>query len=291
MNLHNLSSTYRIFLIAIGLIGALPAQAAVTYEYRGRPIFVGEADTGAGSYVQTTPGLLKDSFFPPAPPISIGSPIPATFSFASPLAPSSTIPFHLESGGFNFLGPTTGGLQAYSTGILKSVAEYGRITSDINTYLVGSPVNNFYEYYRYSALDGHVTTDASGNISAWDLTFTLYDDPNGGILIDKNTNPPTAHSWAGGSFAFQPDAVLHISSDPASFHQITNVVSLNQMPHTGPYDFFGADWAQENPGANLHYRYYTEQPGSIVLVPEPESWAMMMAGLGFLGWRIRRLKK
>jgi hypothetical protein len=291
MNLKNiLDNTFRTLLVAIGLlIGSLPAQASVTYKYSAQTS-LGELDTGFGSHVQTAPGLLQGSAVHPLGPLAdIGSPITASFSFAAPLPLSSTIPVHLESGGYNFLGATQGGLQSYSTDFVTSLLV--PITSDINTYAAGS-VGNVDLYHRYSALDGQVTTDASGNISAWNLQFTLYDDGNGGgIRIDKDTNPPTPKDENGNSFGFQPDALLHISSDSASFQQIQNVVSLNGTSHSGSYSFDGADWIQENPGGSQHFRYYTDQPGSIVLVPEPETWAMMIAGLGLLGWRMRGLRK
>jgi hypothetical protein len=285
MNLHIVDNTCRISLIAVGLIGSLSAHADVPYEYKGQPVFLGEAEIGSGSYVQTLPGFLQAPTITPPPPIIIGSPISATFSFASPLAANSTIPLHLESGGYNFLEATQGGLTGYSTDILTST-NY-RITNNIDAYLAGSAGDTF-DYYRYSALDGQVTTDASGNISAWDLQFTLYDDGDGtGIRIDKTTNEFT--NWSGGGFGFQPDAILNISSSPASSQSIDNVVELDEAPYSGPdpYTFSGSDWSQANPGGEQHFRYYTAEPGSIVLVPEPETWAMMLVGLSLLGWRAR----
>jgi hypothetical protein len=276
-------STYRIFLVAIGsLICSLPAKASVTYEFTSKPIFVGSAISGQTGQreVQTNPGLLQSSFgFPP--PVSINSPVTASFTLASPLAPNSITPLHLESGGFNLLGPTQGGLQSYSAAGISSIYP---ITSDITTYQSGTDGRTVFDYARYSALNGQVTTDGSGHISAWNLNFILYDDGHGGgIRLDQSTNPPTILN----GFPFDQDALLSISSNPASPKSFTNVISLNGVPNTNDFNFNGADMAFEDRG-NVRFTYYTQQPGSIV--PEPESWAMMMAGLGLLGWQIRRLK-
>ena len=183
MNLHNiLDNTCRNFLVAIVLlIGTLPAQANMTYNFTTNPVFVGEAKTTLGEEVQTNPGVLN---FPNSPPVLIGSPLNASLTFASPLASSSITSVHLESGGFNLQGATQGGLQSYSAGI-----SLFPITSNIDTYLTGS-AGTVFNYSRYSAVDGQVTTNASGHISAWNLNFILYDDGNGGgITLNQSTNP------------------------------------------------------------------------------------------------------
>ena len=41
-------------------------------------------------------------------------------------------------------------------------------------------------------------------------------------------------------------------------------------------------------GPDVHYTYYTDQLGSVVLVPEPETYAMLLAGLGLIGFMARR---
>ena len=280
MNLTDISGyTYRTFLVITGtLIGSFSAQASTTYQFSSTPVYVGEIQNTGRNEVQTTPGPL-----PGGPPVFIGgAPLTASLSFASPLAPNSTTPIHLESGGFNLLGQTKGGLEGYSAGV---VSEYP-ITSDINQYLRGS-FNNIFDYIRYSAVDGLVITDATGRISDWNLNFTLYDNGNGeGITLDQSTNPPTIVN----GFSFLTDAVLSISSNPAIPITFSNVVALNGEPHTGSYSFNGADTVFADHG-DLQYRYYTAQPGSIVLVPEPETWAMMMVGLSLLGWRAGRVKK
>ncbi|SFN66263.1 PEP-CTERM protein-sorting domain-containing protein [Nitrosospira briensis] len=280
MNLHDiLNHPSRNFLMTIGLwAGTLPVQASVVYEFKSAPFAVGWVQNLSQYEVKTTEGFL------PGGTVNIGDPLTASLTFASPLAPNSTIQLSAESGGFDFMGrPNQGNVEAYST----QVSLYP-ITSDINAYLSGS-AGTVSSYDRYSSLDGEVTTDATGNISEWNLNFTLYDDGSGGgFMLDHATNPPTIINGLPSSV----DGLLSISSNPALPLTVSNVVSINDVPQDPPvsFDFNGADTAFVDPGLG-QYRYYTEGPGSMVLVPEPESWAMIMAGLGLLGWKTRRLKK
>ena len=159
------NNTCQMFLVIVGaLIGSLSAQASTTYNFTSAPVYLGELQNSGQNEVQTTPGLLQSPNSPlPSPPIWIGSPITAYLSFTSPLSPNSTTPIHLESGGFNLLGPTKGGMDGYWAG--GSIVP---ISNDINQYKAGSSADAV-KYDHYSAVDGQVTTDASGNISAWNL--------------------------------------------------------------------------------------------------------------------------
>jgi hypothetical protein len=275
MNLFNICiNSSRNALIPIGLlIGALPAQAAMTYNFRSAPISVGTVLNLGGTEVQTVG------------PFNIGDPQTASLTFESPLAANSNIQISAESGGFDFVGSENqGGLIAYSAFGLPIP-----ITSDINQYLTGAPIGDQLSVYRYSSLEGSVTTNDIGNISTWDLRFTLYDDPIGQehrFLIDRVTN--TIDQTPGFT-----DAFLAISSNAPTSQTITNVAALNgeaydQNDHTFTFD--GADTVFIDPGTP-QYTFYTSQPGVMVTIPEPETWGMMMAGLGLLGWRIRNLKK
>lgn len=290
MNLHDiLSHPSRNFLMTIGLLaGSLPVQASVVYEFTSAPVSVGWVKTlsqrEAQYEVKTTEGFLPNGT------VNIGDPLTASLTFASPLEPNSTIQLSAESGGFDFMErPNQGNVEAYST----QVSLYP-ITSDIEQYASGSG-GTFTTYDRYSSLDGHVKTDAVGNISEWKLDFTLYDDgAGGGFTLDRGTSPPTfiVNGLPSDGPPTFVDALLSISSDPAQSLTVSNVVSINDVPQSPPdsFDYNRADTAFVDPGRG-QYEYFTEGPGSMVLVPEPESWAMMMAGLGLLGWKARRLKK
>src|SRR5688500_42568 len=183
MNLHDiLSHPSRNFLMTVGLLaGSVPVQASVVYEFKSAPVAVGWVQNGSQYEVKTTPGFF------PGGSVNIGDPLTASVTFASPLAPNSTIQLASESGGFDFVGrPNRGNVEAYSAGV-----SLYPITNDINEYLSGS-AGSVSSYDRYSSLDGQVTTDATGNISEWNLDFTLYDNGSGGgFLLDHGTNPPT----------------------------------------------------------------------------------------------------
>lgn len=271
-----LSHPYRNSLIGFGLLmGSIPAYAITTYQFETSPVSVGVGvDQNA---ITDTPG----SFVTRESPIRIGDKLSASLTFASPLAPSHTTHLSAESGGFDLIGnngPTQGNVEAYST----SVVYLHPITSDLNQYHpFGSSL-----YDRYSTLDGDVTTDASGKISAWDLTFTLL-KANGGAPFGISTNPPGFV----GDPPSQVSAYLHINSNPNSHTTIHNVSSINevsQAPGTN-YSFNGKDTAfldSAFPGVG-QYRFYTTSP-----IPEPSTWALMIAGLGLLGgWQQRRLRR
>ncbi|PTR13634.1 putative secreted protein with PEP-CTERM sorting signal [Nitrosospira sp. Nsp2] len=289
MSLTNISNnTCRTFLVIVGtLIGSLSAQASTTYNFTSAPVYLGELQNSGKNEVQTTPGLLQSPNSPlTSPPIYIGSPITAYLSFTSPLAPNSTTPIHLESGGFNLLGATKGGVEGYWAG--GSIVP---ISNDINNYVAGSSADAV-KYDHYSAVDGQVTTDASGQISAWTLNYTLYGgDSSTFLTVDKSTNLPTPPNV----FPFsQEDATVSISSNPASSVSLPNVVTFDGQPYSGSFTFNGADTAFIDQGS-VQFRYYTQEAGTFLpvlpAVPEPETWAMMLAGLSLLGWRARRARK
>lgn len=278
MYLNNVSVTWKLSLVITGLLlGVLPVQAATTYNFTSGPIYVGELQDTGQNKVQTDPGLLQYPSPLGSPGVYIGSPLSASLSFGSPLAPNSVTPLHAESGGLSLLAPAKGGVQGYSADAGYIVP----ITSDIKQYLAGT-AGNISTYNHYSTVDGQITTDASGSISAWNLSFVLQGG-NDVLGLDNSTSPPTLLN---GFPTFHQQAVLNISSNPASPMIFSNVVALNGLPHTDDFPFNGADTAFVDQGG-VQFRYYSQVTGT---VPEPETWAMMLAGLGLLGWQRRRLK-
>lgn len=92
MNLHNsLSHPYRNLLTIISflMVIPLPVQGSVIYQFQSAPIAVGILQRGTSHEVQTTPGFFFGAPFPGS--VSIGDPLIASLTFASPLAPNSTI--------------------------------------------------------------------------------------------------------------------------------------------------------------------------------------------------------
>lgn len=282
MSLNNVRNNIcKKLLIAIGLLMAtLPVQASVVYNFTSAPISVRALLDPAGNEVQTIG------------PFDIGDPQTASLTFESPLAPNSRTQLSSESGGFDFIGePNQGGLTGYSAPGFPIP-----ITSDIRPY-TASDDGTMLSVFRYSSLEGDVTTDERGNISSWDLAFTLFDRPSldptdpGGFVIDRDMNTMTP---IGGNV----DALLSISSDPAEPLTITDVVALNGVdarrdvngdgiPDPISYDFDQRDSAFRDPGFGYQVTFYTEQPGSfepINQVPSPGTLPLLM--LPLVGWAL-----
>jgi hypothetical protein len=275
MNLYNiLNNKYRKLLIAISLLmSSLPVQASVIYNFTSAPISVGEEQLGTGErVVQDEPGLFGLQ--------EIGRSQTASLTFASPLAPNLTnFPLYAESGGSNFIGgPNQGGLEAYlAPGFFPKP-----ITSDINVYLEGSG-GTVLLFDRYSSLTGEVTTDASGNIVAWDLAFNLYfDSADGAFTLDTATN--VFNEFGSRNIA----ALLDISSDPALPQTIGNVVQINGVPQPegSTYNFNEADTAfTEGFLSDTQFRYYTSQLGSFAPVNQLSTPSTLpLLGTALLSW-------
>ena len=60
------------------------------------------------------------------------------------------------------------------------------------------------------------------------------------------------------------------------------------------YDATRGNWYSTNPTGSFspsdHYLVFTPSAGSLVIVPEPSTWAMTLASVGFAGWMARRKK-
>jgi len=56
------------------------------------------------------------------------------------------------------------------------------------------------------------------------------------------------------------------------------------------YDLGRGNWYSTNPTGSDHYLVFTPSAGSLVIVPEPSTWAMTLASVGFAGWMARRKK-
>jgi hypothetical protein len=261
---NNLSQNF--LMVILLFMSPITVYASQVYNFVGSDYEVRDLMDISSHEVWTNPNLG------PGPSV-IGLSQTASLTFTSALAPNTTTFIHAESGGYEFLGSTKGGLDAYNA------ASFIAITSDINQYVFGSAGGNIL-IQRYSALDGNVTTDANGNISAWILQFKLFDNPfsGGGFIID--TVNKTIDSQPG-----IIDAVLDISSNPASSATISNIVALNGVADTNNYIFNGADTLFDDPGS-FQERYYTTQPGSFVPVnPVPEPSVLGLLIISLYKWR------
>ncbi len=259
-------------LIATTLsVTTLPAYAAVVYNFTSAPFGVGVIN---GNEATDTPGArlpLNVS------PYNIGDTRGASLSFANPLSANSTTRISAENGGYDLIGTSnSGGLESYSASSDRGIP----ITSDISEYTSGS-IPNIIILTRYSSVEGEVTTDANGKISAWNLLFSLYDNPGGGYELDTSANTLTGSG-------FNVDAQLYISSS-APRPETLYLIALNEASTSTPYTFNSADTSFADPGG-AQIRYYSSQPGSWTSpVPVPAAvWLFGSALAGFIGFNRRK---
>jgi hypothetical protein len=248
---------------------SLPTVANVVYQYAEVAPTVSQLSDDSGSVEVATNG----SFFP----IGISG-WSASLTFASALAPNSTFDLHSESGDFGLLGAAQGGVLHYS-GIGLPLG----IVDDINAYALGPAVDGVLNINNYSALNGSVTTDAAGNISAWRLTYTLYDnlgenpgDP-GFVWVGPGPKPADFPDASPGQVGMQ----ILLSSDPTD----TTIFGVNAfngatLDPSEDKGFTTYDDAFLNPGA-LQIHFFTEQSGEFVIqqAPTPGTLALVLAGV------------
>ena len=154
------------------------------------------------------------------------------------------------------------------------------------------------------------------------ITGSYTYDPS--IAVDQNPDPSSGRYVTPGSFSMSlPDigmtiagsGTLGFSVHPASpyreFHVGTNAIPPVNLPFVGnaggatPFSvylvFYGAPlandslptWPVSSPGFQANIGFSNVAPSRDILiavttVPEPESYAMMLAGLGLLGFIARR---
>ncbi len=248
-------------LIAALLTNALPVQATVVYHFTSAPIYADIQQNTTNYEIFTNPGTGYNGLMP------VGTPLTASLSFASALAPNTNTQLSAEVGGYDFFGgPNQGGVEAYFT---QTGANYA-VTNDINQYLDPGAPAPLIHLLRYSELTGNVSTDANGNISAWNLNFNLYTN-GGGFYIDTVANTINNN----GGFV---DTALTISSNAATPKVISNVVRLNGVDNTSDFAFNGADTVFTDSG-NVQLRSWTQEPGSwqpVNTVPTPDSFVLLL---------------
>jgi hypothetical protein len=260
------SILHSFWLAGMAMGFSIQSEAVVVYNFQSSPIIVETEQDGNNYQVNTNNG----SGFPLLPPI--GSVLSASLSFANPLAANASITLSAESGGFDIYannGASQGGVLAFTAPALFPYS----ITSDINAYKTGESPDSI-AYNRYASLGGSIQTDGTGNISTWDLSFTLLDFSGDPLIFDKNTNTFNSPSAS-------TDAAFDISSNPAQPVTISNVVALNGVANTNNYNFNGADVGFADPG-NVQNRYWTGAPGSwqaVNPIPAPNILFIALAAL------------
>jgi hypothetical protein len=160
--------------LTVSALAVTAAQASVIYTFNPGPIVFGYDNQSSAAI-----GFTSD------PPQSTSA--SASFTLTNALATNATTTLVAELGGFDLLGgPNTGGVEAFSAGGFA----FPGITSNAASYTLRSDANSI-SVFRYSTLDGTVTTDATGNIVDWNLRFTLFEvNGTGEIWIGPGAPPP-----------------------------------------------------------------------------------------------------
>ncbi len=262
-------SLWRQVCLFLLLTTPITTQAVAIYEFTSAPFAV-TLDNSFGLVVADDPGFFSSPFGT--------TPVTATLEFDSPLAPNTTTTIQTETGNLGIVFPSpSGNVVAYETGLLSSLP----ITSDIMEYSTGSAVDGVLNILALSSLQGSVTTDTLGNISAWDLAFRLTTDVGDGFVwVGPGSKPP---GFPDASFGLLDQQILISSDSPFSTTLMPDI--LNGAPTSDPFTFDSADTAFFDPGPsqiNLH----TSQPGSFAetVIPVPAAlplFGFSLAGLGF----------
>lgn len=252
-----------VSMVALSL-AAIPAQADVIYNFTSEIFNVQKEVNNPEGTIGATGNWFSRR---------------ASLTFSAPLAANTTT--HLDYKPLDFVDPALrhGNLTGYHAQAGQVV--FTPITSDISAYITSESETDFY-IDHYSSVIGDITTDASGNISDWDLTFQLY--KNAGATINKATYVSTP-----AIFVCNVNTFLHISSisavDTAFFANI-----FNGAPFNADYHFNTGDEMFEDYGGYSQFHYYTAEPGHFTqtnTVPLPAiTWLFCSALPGL--WLTRR---
>ena len=134
---------------------------------------------------------------------------------------------------------------------------------------------------------GTFSTDATtGSLLSWDITTTAGNFPFGGYHYDssssfRDVSTPISFSVLSVNTNFSPVLDLH-------FVNPLNVVGVSPFAN-GSREYHILIVQNDS---ELHQRAITAgYATSITAVPDPETYAMMLAGLGLLGFAARRRKQ
>jgi autotransporter-associated beta strand protein len=135
-----------------------------------------------------------------------------------------------------------------------------------------------------------------GGASSTDMTVSssgLYSSLNSqGALAYNGTLEITYDALASTPVGTAFNLFSFSSVPTGNFAAITTTGSGEFSGVTFTYDATRQNWYSSNPTnpASDRYLLFTPSAGSLVIVPEPSTWAMTLASVGFAGWMARRKK-
>jgi hypothetical protein len=98
------------------------------------------------------------------------------------------------------------------------------------------------------------------------------------------------HQWVAGDPSY-PVPIHLVSDNTWHSYSLTFSSQIGQTVHLMFEDFGGADGAANAYFDNIRFNDSSVAPAPLTPVPEPETYAMMLAGLGLLGLTARRRKQ
>ncbi len=128
----------------------------------------------------------------------------------------------------------------------------------------------------------------------WRLPTTTDPDASCDQLGYKCTGSEMGHLFYAELGGTTVQSIL-MSTDP-DFAKFTNLQASVYWSATKPPDFFGVAWffdfsdGRQGSTVTLYNDFYAlaVSPGDVAAVPEAQTYALMLAGLGLIGWRARR---
>ncbi|SEA62995.1 DUF6923 family protein [Nitrosospira multiformis] len=158
--------------------------------------------------------------------------------------------------------------------------------SDGTLYGAGSSTTSL---YKIDPLTGASTNlGNTGFASGGDLAFNnghLYLASTSNQLIDVNLNNPSNSSLVG---AFGVAGVLGMATgDDGVLYAVANTTIYTVDTTTGLLKIPGVNFGGSGLSAAYGQSFSSEAVPAVPGIPEPETYAMLLAGLGLLGWRLR----
>ncbi len=201
------------------------------------------------------------------------------------------------------------GLTTVNTGTVNVLASnqfLGGVVVNANGSLTGSGVftGDLNVNNGRIAVDA-IVNSAPGNFTAANITISGTSS-NTVLAIDSDTNYSSLTTL--GDLTYDGNLVIRFDqvtpyADLTTFNlfnlantptgNFAHVTTTGSGPYSGltfTYDVARGNWYNNGTPNDLQYLVFSPSTGSLVIVPEPSTWAMTLASVGFAGWMARRKK-